>query len=187
MYADTQNEITRQGVGVAQLLLVYGADSELVEEFRQRLGYALALTSVEISISSNSLVLTSLVHGRCITTTRRIRGHGINMTMTIICEPQRICLLTERGIYGLNQVRERFSRIQSRTYPKRYLVPMIGLSCASFCHLFAGDLTASILTFCASSVAMFVRLSIAKHHLNISGSQIPPGDNNENRHDSCDG
>lgn len=174
MYSDTQNEITRQGVGVAQLLLVYGADSELVEEFRQRLGYALALTSVEISISSNSLVLTSLVHGRCITTTRRTRGHGINMTMTIICEPQRICLLTETGIYGLNQVREQFSRIQSITYPNRYLVPMIGLSCASFCHLFAGALTASILTFCASSVAMFVRLSIAKHHFNISGSQIPP-------------
>ncbi|AQS37844.1 hypothetical protein Sps_02692 [Shewanella psychrophila] len=165
MYADTQNDITRQVVRVAQLLLAYGADSELVEEISQRLGYALGLASVEISISSNSLVLTSLVHGRCITTTRRTRDHGINMT--VICELQRICLLTEKGLYGLQEVRRRVSRIQPRTYPKRYLVPMIGLSCASFCHLFGGDLPASILTFCASSVGMFVRLSIAKRHFNL--------------------
>lgn len=165
MYADTQNDITRQIVRVAQLLLAYGAESELVEEISQRLGYALGLASVEISISSNSLVLTSLVHGRCITTTRRIREHGINMA--IICELQRICLLTEKGLYGINEVRKRVSRIEPRTYPKRYLVPMIGLSCASFCHLFGGDITACTITFIASSVGMFVRVSIAKYHFNL--------------------
>lgn len=94
MYADTQNDITRQVVRVAQLLLAYGAESELVEEISQRLGRALGLASVELSISSNSLVLTSLVSGRCITTTRRIREHGINMT--VVCELQRICLLAEK-------------------------------------------------------------------------------------------
>ncbi|WP_028772568.1 threonine/serine exporter family protein [Shewanella waksmanii] len=165
MYADTQNDITRQVVRVAQLLLAYGAESELVEEMSQRLGAALGLASVELSISSNSLVLTSLVHGRCITTTRRIREHGINMT--IICELQRICLLTEKGLYGLAEVRKRVNRIEPRSYPKRYLIPMIGLSCASFCHLYGGDLAASALTFLASSIGMLVRLQIAKHHFNL--------------------
>ncbi|WP_394206026.1 threonine/serine exporter family protein [Shewanella waksmanii] len=165
MYADSQNDITRQVVRVAQLLLAYGADSELVEEISQRLGLALGLGSVELSISSNSLVLTSLVHGRCITTTRRIREHGINMT--IVCELQRICLLTEKGLYGLSEVRKRVNRIEPRSYPKRFLVPMIGLSCASFCHLFGGDITAILLTFIASSVGMLVRLFIAKHHVNL--------------------
>ncbi|MCL1058534.1 hypothetical protein CXF83_06065 [Shewanella sp. Choline-02u-19] len=165
MYADTQNDITRQVVRVAQLLLAYGADSELVEEISQRLGYALGLASVEISISSNCLVLTSLVHGRCITTTRRTREHGINMT--IVCELQRICLLTEKGIYGLHEVRKRVSRIEPKTYPAKYVVPMIGLSCASFCHLFGGDITACLITFLASAIGMFVRLSIAKRHFNL--------------------
>ncbi|MCG9695809.1 threonine/serine exporter family protein [Shewanella sp. Isolate11] len=165
MYADTQNDITRQVVRVAQLLLAYGAESELVEEISQRLGFALGLASVEISISSNSLVLTSLVHGRCITTTRRIREHGINMA--IVCELQRVCLLTEKGIYGLNEVRKRVSRIEPRAYPKRYLVPMIGLSCASFCHLFGGDSMAMLITFIASSIGMFIRLAIAKRHFNL--------------------
>ncbi|MCE9677848.1 threonine/serine exporter family protein [Shewanella sp. AS1] len=165
MYADTQNDITRQVVRVAQLLLAYGAESDLVEEISQRLGSALGLASVELSISSNALVLTSLVHGRCITTTRRIREHGINMA--IVCELQRICLLTEKGIYGLSDVRKRVARIAPRSYPKRYLIPMIGLSCGSFCHLFGGDVAAVLMTFIASSLGMFVRLALAKRHFNL--------------------
>ena len=165
MYADTQNDITRQVVRVAQLLLAYGAESDLVEEISQRLGQALGLASVELSISSNSLVLTSLVHGRCITTTRRIREHGINMT--IVCELQRICLLAEKGLYGPNEVRKRLARIEPKTYPPALVVLMIGLSCASFCHLFNGDLAACVITFFASAVGMSVRLAIAKRHFNL--------------------
>ena len=130
MYEDSQNEITRLVVRCAQLLLAYGAESDLVEEISQRLGKALGLASIEISISSNALVLTSLVHGRCVTTTRRIRAHGINMT--VICELQRICILAEKGIYGANEVRRRLAHITPKTYPAIAVVPMIGLSCASF-------------------------------------------------------
>ncbi|MGL5360306.1 MAG: threonine/serine exporter family protein [Shewanella sp.] len=165
MYADTQNDITRQVVRVAQLLLAYGAESDLVEEISQRLGQALGLASIELSISSNSLVLTSLVHGRCITTTRRIREHGINMA--IVCELQRICLLAEKGVYGPNEVRKRLARIEPRTYPPLLVILMIGLSCASFCHLFGGDLAASLITFMAAAVGMAVRLAIAKRHFNL--------------------
>ncbi|UZD57619.1 threonine/serine exporter family protein [Shewanella algae] len=165
MYADTQNDITRQVVRVAQLLLAYGAESELVEEISQRLGRALGLASVELSISSNSLVLTSLVSGRCITTTRRIREHGINMT--VVCELQRICLLAEKGLYGPNEVRKRLARLQPKTYPKWLLIPMIGLSCGSFCHLFGGDLAACLFTFFASVIGMFVRLAMAQRHFNL--------------------
>jgi len=165
VYADTQNDITRQVVRAAQLLLAYGAESDLVEEISQRLGQALGLASVELSISSNSLVLTSLVHGRCITTTRRIREHGINMT--IVCELQRICLLAEKGLYGPNEVRKRLARIEPKTYPPSLVVFMIGLSCASFCHLFKGDLISCVITFFAAAVGMSVRLAIAKQHFNL--------------------
>ena len=81
--------MTGQVIWVAQLLLAYGADPELVEEISQRPGYALGLASVEFFISSNSLVLTSLVH-------------------------------------GLNEVIKRVYLIHPRSYPTRYLVPMIG-------------------------------------------------------------
>ncbi|MBR9726401.1 threonine/serine exporter family protein [Shewanella intestini] len=165
MYAESQNDITRLVVQCAQLLLAYGAESELVEDISQRLGKALGLASIEISISSNSLVLTSLVHGRCITTTRRIRAHGINMM--VVCELQRICLLAEKGIYGVNEVRRRLSRVEPRSYPAKAVIPMIGLSCASFCHLLGGDVMACMLTLLASTIGMSVRLFIAKHHFNL--------------------
>lgn len=164
MYADTQNDITRQVVRVAQLLLAYGAESDLVEEISQRLGRALGLGSIELSISSNSLVLTSLVHGRCITTTRRIREHGINMR--VVCELQRICLLAEKGLYGPNEVRKRLARLAPKTYPAMLVIPMIGLSCASFCHLFGGDWMASAITFLAAAIGMAARLFLAKRHFN---------------------
>ncbi|MDF0533244.1 threonine/serine exporter family protein [Shewanella sp. A32] len=165
MYADTQNDITRQVVRAAQLLLAYGAESDLVEELSQRLGQALGLASVELSISSNSLVLTSLVHGRCVTTTRRIRQHGINMA--VVCELQRICLLTEKGLYGPNDVRKRLAHIHPRTYPKWVLIPFVALSCGSFCHLSGGDATACSITFFASAIGMYVRLAMAAKHFNV--------------------
>jgi uncharacterized membrane protein YjjP (DUF1212 family) len=165
VYTETQNDITRLVVRAAQLLLAYGAESDLIEEISQRLGKALGLASVELSLSSNALVLTSLVHGRCITTTRRIRDHGLNMM--VICELQRICILAEKGIYGPNEVRRRLSRITPKTYPAKLVVFMIGLSCASFCHLFGGDAMASFITFLASAVGMSVRLTLAKRHFNL--------------------
>lgn len=165
MYADNQNDVTRLVVRSAQLLLAYGAESDLVEELSQRLGKALGLASVELSISSNALVLTSLVHGRCITTTRRIRAHGINMM--VVCELQRLCLLAEKGIYGPNEVRRRLARIQPKTYPAKVVIPVIGFSCASFCHLLGGDIMACLVTFIASSIGMSVRLFLAKRHFNL--------------------
>ncbi|UJF22986.1 threonine/serine exporter family protein [Shewanella sp. OMA3-2] len=60
MYADNQNDITRLVVRSAQLLLAYGAVSDLIEELSQRLGKALGLVSVELTILSNALVFTSL-------------------------------------------------------------------------------------------------------------------------------
>ncbi|KFZ39223.1 hypothetical protein HR45_02195 [Shewanella mangrovi] len=165
MYADTQNDITRQVVRAAQLLLAYGAESDLVEEISQRLGRALGLASVELSISSNALVMTSLVHGRCVTTTRRIREHGINMA--VVCELQRICLLAEKGLYGPNEVRKRLARIHPRSYPRWVVIPVIGLSCASFCHLSGGDVIACLITFLASACGMYVRLILAARHFNV--------------------
>ena len=47
------------------------------------------------------------------------------------------------------------------------VIPVVALSCASFCHLFGGDFMASLLTFIASSVGMGVRLFLAKRHFNL--------------------
>ncbi len=162
---ENQTHITRLTARVAQLLLAYGAESELVEEISQRLGIALGLSSIELSISSNSLVLTSIADNNCITTTRRMRAHGLNMT--IIYELQKICIKAEKGIYNLSQVEKHLSKIKVRSYPAHVLIPMIGLSCACFCHLFGGDVGACLITFLASASGMAIRVLMAKKHFNI--------------------
>ncbi len=162
---ENQTHITRLTARVAQLLLAYGADSELVEDTSQRLGVALGLSGVELSISSNAVVITSLFNDRCVTTTRRTRAHGLNMT--IVYELQKICIKAEKGIYGLRQIEKHLNRIKARSYPPRILIPAIGLSCACFCHLSGGDTGAALITFLASSAGMAFRLMMAKKHFNI--------------------
>ncbi|WP_133405845.1 threonine/serine ThrE exporter family protein [Parashewanella tropica] len=160
-----QTHITRLIARTAQLSLAYGADSDLVEDISQRLGKALGLNSIELSISSNALVITSLVNNSCVTTTRRIRAHGLNMT--IVYELQRICIKAEKGIYDANKVERHLNRLKVKSYPAYLLIPAIGLSCACFCHLFGGDLAASMITFLASACGMALRLLMAKRHFNL--------------------
>lgn len=55
----------------AFFLLQHGAESALVEELSTRLGLALGMDSVESSISSNAIVLTTIKAGQCLTSTRK--------------------------------------------------------------------------------------------------------------------
>ena len=71
--------------------------SRIIEQTTVRLGLALGLESVEMAISS-AIVLTSLYQGSCVTTTRRVREHGINMQ--VVCEIQRICIMAEKALIG---------------------------------------------------------------------------------------
>jgi hypothetical protein len=53
-----------------------------------RLGLALGMDSVESSISSNAIVLTTIKNGQCLTSTRKNHDRGINMH--VVTEVQHI-------------------------------------------------------------------------------------------------
>jgi uncharacterized membrane protein YjjP (DUF1212 family) len=159
---ERQNQITRVVIKAGQILQQHGAESKLIEETSVRLGLALGLESVEIAISANAIVLTSLYQGRCVTTTRRVFDHGINMQM--VCDVQRITVLAEKQLYGFDEVNERLTRLKPFKHNRWAVVLMIGLSCGSFSHLFGGDAWVFLMTFIASATAMFVRQEIAARH-----------------------
>lgn len=162
MTNDRQNQITREVVKVGQILQQHGAESKLIEETSVRLGRALGLESVEIAISANAIVLTSLYQGRCVTTTRRVFDRGINMQM--VCDVQRLTVLAEKQLYGLEEVQARLAKLTPFKHNRWLVVFMIGLSCGSFSHLFGGDVWVFLVTFVASAVAMFVRQELAHRH-----------------------
>ena len=125
-----QTELTRIAVKAGQILLQHGAESRLVEQITQRIGVALGAQSIELSVSSDAIVITSLFEGNCITTTRRCYDRGINMHM--VCEVLRICVMLEKQLLDAKEVKERLARLEPYKYNRWVVVVMIGFSCSSF-------------------------------------------------------
>lgn len=141
-------------------MLEFGAESILIEQTAQRLGKALGINSVEISLIPSAIVLTTLCNGQSVTTTRRAHHKPINMS--IVCDVQKMLLLVEKHSYDVNWVTNRMKNIQPNYYNRWLVVFMVGLACASFAYLYGTDLNGFFITFLASSVAMFIRQELAK-------------------------
>lgn len=162
---DEQTAVTRVLVKTAQMLASCGAESRLIEQTTCRLGKTLGIESVEMAITPSAVILTTLNHGSCITTTRRIHEFGINMQ--VLCEIQRVCILAEKQlIQGTDSVSKRLDAIKPFRYNRWAVVLMIGLSCGSFSLLFGGDWPVFFITTLASSVGMCVRQEIGARHFN---------------------
>lgn len=112
MQADrsTQRATTRLCIQCGLFLLQHGAESALVEELSTRLGLALGMDSVESSISSNAIVLTTIKDGQCLTSTRKNHDRGINMH--VVTEVQHIVILAEHRLLDLREIEKRFNQIK---------------------------------------------------------------------------
>lgn len=165
---DYQRQVTRLCIHCALLLLQHGAESMLVDDLANRLGLALGMDNVESSISSNAIVLTTIFHDHCITTTRKSIDRGINMYM--VSEVQHLVISAEKHQLSWQQVKARLYHITPFRHPNWLVVLTVGLACASFCRLANGSLEASLVTFIVASVAMFIRqrLAILKIHAMIN-------------------
>ncbi len=150
-----QRAVTRLCIQCALYLLQHGAESALVEELSTRLGRALGMDSVESAISSNAIVLTTIKDGECLTSTRKNSDRGINMH--VVTEVQHIVIMAEHKLLDYKDVEKRFSQIKPLRYPRWLLVLMVGLSCACFCKLNNGGWDGAVVTFFASTVAMYIR------------------------------
>lgn len=152
---ELQRNVTRLCIECALLLLQHGAESALVDELSTRLGIALGMDSVESAISSNAIVLTTLLDDQCLTTTRKNQDRGINMH--VVTEVQHIVIMAEHRLLDSKDVKKRFAQIKPLRYPRWLVVIMVGLSCACFCKLNKGGWDGAFVTFCGSSIAMYIR------------------------------
>ena len=88
---EEQTKITRAIIKSAVLMLEFGAESILIEQTAQRLGIALGVDSVEMSLIPAAIVLTTLYKNQSVTTTRSVHHKPINMS--IVCDVQRIMIV----------------------------------------------------------------------------------------------
>ncbi len=159
-----QRKVSRQVILAGQLLLQHGAESMIIGTLCCRLGEALGLDSVEVSLSASSMVVTTLVDDYCITTARRCPDRGVNMH--VVSEVQKLVIDVERGGYDVVAVKEKLEAITPFKYNRWWVIIMIGLSCASFCRLSGGDWPLFGWTFLASAIGMFVRQEFTARHFN---------------------
>lgn len=162
---EQQAVITRVIARAGQLLQAYNAESRIIEQTTERLGIAFGLDSVEIALTSKAIILTSRFNEHCVTTTRTMKAHGIDMG--IVCEVQRICILAEKKIYDLDQVKQRLDNLHVTKYNSLVIAFFVALSCACFSHLFGGDSIIFICTWLTSFIAMRIRQWLTQLHHNL--------------------
>lgn len=155
-----QTIITRGIIKAAVLMSELGAESILIEQTAQRLGKALGVDSVEISLIPSAIVLTTLYNNQSVTTTRRVHHKPINMS--IVCEIQKIVIDIEKYEHDIEYLDEILKNLKPNYYDRWLVVFMVGIACASFAYLQGSDINAFFITFLASSTAMFVRQELAK-------------------------
>ncbi|WP_254796172.1 threonine/serine ThrE exporter family protein [Moritella viscosa] len=162
---EEQAAITRVIAHAGQLLQAYNAESRLIEQTTERLGMAFGLDSVEIALTSKAIILTSRFKDQCVTTTRTMKSHGIDMG--IVCEVQRICILAEKQIYDVEKVKQRLNNLAVPKYNSVIVACFVALSCACFSHLFGGDSIVFIATWLTSFISMRIRQWLTLLHHNL--------------------
>lgn len=155
-----QSLITRTIIKAAVIMSEFGAESILIEQTAQRLGKALGIDSVEISLIPSAIVLTTLYDNQCVTTTRRVHHKPINMS--IVCDIQKIVIHMEKHRFDVTYLVKALKDIQPNYYNRWLVIFMVGLACASFAYLQGSDWNAFFITFLASATAMFVRQELSK-------------------------
>lgn len=149
-----------------QLLLQHGAETERVEETVHRLGTALGAAWMDILVSPNALIVTTISGDEFRTKVRRVVTLGVNFN--IVAEVNDLSHRVEQGELDRFGVRNELTRIGllPPLYNRWLVVVMVGLACAAFSRLFGGDWAVVAVTFAASAVAMAVRQELARRHFN---------------------
>lgn len=149
-----------------QLLLQHGAESARIEETVHRLGTGLGADWMDILVSPNAIVATTISGEEFRTKIRRIVAIGVNMQ--IIAEVNDLSRRVTNGEMDRFQVRTEMERIDH--LPKQYnrwvIVAMVGLACGAFSRMLGGDWPVFFVTLVASSAAMWVRQELTRRYFN---------------------
>lgn len=163
---ETLRDVIDLALWAGQLLLQNGAESSRVEETVHRLGTALGAHWMDILVSPNAIMVTTISGQEFRTKIRRVVAMGVNMQ--IVAEVRTLVHQVEREQVdraGTRETLTRLSHLKSQ-YNRWLVVFMIGLGCGAFSRLFGGDLPVFVVTFFAASTAQFVRQELQRRYFN---------------------
>jgi uncharacterized membrane protein YjjP (DUF1212 family) len=152
---------------VGQLLLQHGADSQRVETTVHHVGTGLGCSWLDVFVSANTIIITTVSGVEFRTKIRRIVRFG-GVDMNVLTRISQLSYLIEDGMADRFAVRRQLEAIDQlpRFYPTWLTIGLVGLACAAFSQLFGGDWVAFGLTFVATMAGMAVRHWLMRHYFN---------------------
>lgn len=149
-----------------QLLLHYGAESQRVEEVVHRLGTGLGCDWMDILVSPNVIVATTISGEEFRTKVRRVVNFAVDMS--VVAAVNDLSHRVRSGELDRFGVRKELECIDSMApqYNRWLVIMMVGLACGAFSRLFEGDGAVFLVTFLAASTAMLVRQELTRRYLN---------------------
>jgi len=149
-----------------QMLLHYGAESQRVEEVVHRLGTGLGCDWMDILVSPNVIVATTISGVEFRTKVRRVVNFAVDMSViAAVNDLSHRVRSGELDRFGVRKELERIDKMAPQ-YNRWLVAMMVGLACAAFSRLFEGDGTVFLVTCIAASVAMLVRQELTHHRFN---------------------
>lgn len=166
MSRDELRDAVDLALWTGQLLMHSGADSKRVEEVVHRIGTGLGCDWMDIQVSSNTIIASTVSSGDFRTKVRRVMGVGVNMSVFAAANDLRYRVEAgELDRFALRQELEALSQLPPQ-YNRWIVVVTVGLSCAAFSRLFDGDWPVFGMTFLAAATAMFVRQELKRRYFN---------------------
>ncbi len=160
-------DIVDLSLWAGQLHLQHGADTERAERTIHHLGTGLGCDWLDIFISPNAIVVTTLSSGEFRTRVRRLVRFG-GADMNIVSEVNDLAYQVEEHTADRARIRQELEAIDSmpKLYSRWLVVLLVGLACAAFSQLFGGGWSAFFLTWLAAGMAMLVRQELLRRTFN---------------------
>ncbi len=149
-----------------QLLLQHGAETSWVEKTVHYIGTGLGCNDLDVLVSPNAIMATTISGEEFRTKIRRVTHIGVNMD--ILAAVNTLRHRVEDESLDRQRVRAELERIDQMppNYNRWLVAGMVGLACAAFARLSGGDAGAFAVTFVASALAMVVRQELTNRHFN---------------------
>jgi uncharacterized membrane protein YjjP (DUF1212 family) len=163
---DELRDVIDLSLWAGQMLLQHGAASQRVEETIHHLGTGLGCDWIDILVSPNVIIVTTSSGQEFRTKLRRVVRFGVNLW--VVTAVNDLSRRVTAGQMDRHQVRQALAEIDQEPlqYNRWLTVVMVGLACAAFSRLFAGDWPVFGITFLAAAVAMFVRQELSRRYFN---------------------
>lgn len=166
MEREELREVISLSLWAGQMLLQWGADTARVEETVHRIGTGLGCDWLDIVVTVDAIIATTINNHEFRTKVRRAPLRGVNMARIVAIND--VSYQIQQGACDRAQLRRALRAIdqQGHLYNRWLVLVGVALACAAFSDLFGGDAATFLATLGAAGTATFVRQELTKRYYN---------------------